>query len=96
MAELDANGDGVLSAEDPVWTSLAAWRDINTDAQSQADELLSMDAIGLTAIPVTGVRVTMRSGGNRIPWVATAVGTSGDMLIGDALLRTAPWASPSF
>jgi len=96
MAELDANGDGVLSADDPAWASLAAWRDINTDGQSQAGELLSMDDIGLTAIPVSGVRVTMRSGGNRIPWVATAVGTSGDMLVGDALLRTAPWASPSF
>jgi hypothetical protein len=39
LAELDANGDGLLSPQDPAWTSLVLWTDRNHDGRSASSEL---------------------------------------------------------
>lgn len=39
VAELDANGDGVLSPLDPLWTALVLWTDRNHDGTSAPGEL---------------------------------------------------------
>jgi hypothetical protein len=39
LAELDADGDGLLSPHDPAWTSLVLWTDRNHDGASAAGEM---------------------------------------------------------
>lgn len=52
LAQLDANGDGVLDAKDPAFTALLVWRDANADRVAQPGELTSLaqervNALGL-------------------------------------------------
>ena len=88
---MDSNADGVIDAADPGYAELVLWRD-NGDGVSQADELLSLTEVGLTAIPLNAGDVSMRSGGSRIPKAVQA----GAFLVGDAYFTTAPYASPRF
>ena len=91
LAQLDQNGDGVIDAADPGFAELKLWRD-DGDGVSQASELLSLDAVGMTAIPLNAGYVSMRSEGTRIPKAVQA----GTFLVGDAFFTTAPYASPRF
>ena len=52
--ENGGNGDGAITAADAVWNSLVMWRDANSDGVSQPGELLTLDALGITAIDVSG------------------------------------------
>ena len=95
LSTLDSDGDKFITQEDPAWGELKIWKDANTDGISQSDELLRLDDVGLSALPVAGNAITMRAGNARIPLVATATGTENDVLMGDVFLQTAPWKSPS-
>lgn len=90
LAKLDANRDGVLDAADPAFGKLRVWQDRNSDAKTDAGELLELAQVGITSIPLQANKVSMRSAGVRIPLVVDA----GGVLIGDALFTTAPFASP--
>lgn len=50
LAELDANGDGKLSAEDPAWSSLVLFSDQDGSRTSSQGELVSLSAAGITSI----------------------------------------------
>ncbi len=50
LAGLDDNGDGLISAADAVWSSLALVRDANGNGCADAGELGSLDALGLESI----------------------------------------------
>jgi EF hand len=52
LAALDANGDGVIDAADPIWTSLVLWADRNHDGRCTADELQAIANSPLTAIEI--------------------------------------------
>ena len=54
-------------------------------------ELRSMAAVGITSIALSAVESSLESGGNRVPLTSQAATTSGTLLIGDAMLHTAPW-----
>ena len=95
LATLDDNGDGLLTAADAAFGQLVVWQDVNHDGASTAAELHSLASLGITAIPAEGSEVSMRSNGIRIPVAAEVLTTHGTMLIGDAFLTTAPYASPS-
>jgi hypothetical protein len=55
LAALDANGDGVLDARDPAFTSLLLWADRNGDRTSSPDELCPL-ASTITSIPLASTR----------------------------------------
>ena len=94
LATLDANGDGMVSADDPAFAELLLWQDRDTDGVSTPEELRPLTELGILAIPVKGAALSMRSGGTRIPVAAEALTARGTMLVGDAMFTTAPFSSP--
>ncbi len=67
LASEDANADGVIDQNDPIWSKLRVWVDASHDAQSDAGELKSLAELGITQI---NVRATTASSevrdGNRV------------------------------
>ena len=53
LADLDSNGDGVISALDALWNELKIWQDLNQDGISQAHELKSLNELGFQEIKLT-------------------------------------------
>lgn len=50
LGQFDSNLDGRITALDPVWSELQAWRDGNSNAKVDAGELLSLQAVGVAAL----------------------------------------------
>ncbi|MDA8254092.1 MAG: hypothetical protein M0Z99_00375 [Betaproteobacteria bacterium] len=50
MTWVDANYDGRLTANDPVWNELKLWRDLNQDGQQEDGEVQTLDALGVTEL----------------------------------------------
>ncbi|HXJ40214.1 MAG TPA: hypothetical protein VNH18_13125 [Bryobacteraceae bacterium] len=50
LAEFDANYDGVIDNQDPVWSQLMLWRDLNHNGISEPNEIEPLDASDVTAI----------------------------------------------
>jgi hypothetical protein len=50
---LDANGDGVLNSNDPAFSVLKLWLDVNSNAHTEEGELATMSQLGITAIDFT-------------------------------------------
>ncbi|PMS13628.1 S8 family serine peptidase [Trinickia caryophylli] len=52
LASIDANGDGTIDSNDPIWGKLRVWVDSNHDGQSDG-ELKTLDELGITQITVS-------------------------------------------
>ncbi|WJF89257.1 calcium-binding protein [Paraburkholderia bonniea] len=50
LREFDSNKDGVIDANDAIWSSLKIWRDRNGDGATQQGELLSLTELGILSI----------------------------------------------
>lgn len=50
LAQEDTNGDGVINHLDRNWSSFRVWRDLNQDGLSQADELFTLEDLGIAEI----------------------------------------------
>jgi hypothetical protein len=50
LRSLDANHDGVIDAQDPVFERLLLWRDLNGDGISQPGELFTLRQMGVESI----------------------------------------------
>ncbi|ERT11172.1 hypothetical protein QPK14_02015 [Photorhabdus temperata subsp. temperata] len=50
LLDLDSNKDGVLDANDLLWSSLKIWQDKNQDAYTDQGELKSMEEVGIESI----------------------------------------------
>ncbi len=57
LASADANHDGVIDKNDPIWAKLKVWVDANHDAKSGAGELKTLEALGITQINVASAPV---------------------------------------
>lgn len=55
LASVDANGDGRLTATDAVWGQLKVWVDGNHDGRSDASELKTLEALGISAFNLAQV-----------------------------------------
>ena len=52
LAELDSNGDGIVSAADAAFQTLRVWQDLNQDGISQANELRTLEELGIQSLDV--------------------------------------------
>jgi hypothetical protein len=77
LADLDANEDGVVDAEDAAFNQVKVWRDLNQDGISQANELFSLAELGIASIDLGATAVSESlANGNSI--TATASYTRAD------------------
>lgn len=56
LPALGGNGDGFIDGEDGIFEHLQVWLDKNRDAETQDDELKSLDEIGISAISLSYYR----------------------------------------
>ena len=83
LKDQDTNNDGIVNNLDANWNNLKVWRDINSDGVSQAEELFTMDQLGIAGINTTSTysRTTLADG-NKIVDTGTYIktdGTTGNM-----------------
>ena len=50
LAELDNNADGIVDADDVLFSRLKVWKDIDGDGYSAHDELFTLDELGIRSI----------------------------------------------
>src|SRR4029077_5915698 len=50
LAQYDWNGDGIIDADDPVWSALLLWVDTNHNGVSEPNELRHITQSSITAI----------------------------------------------
>ncbi|BCM24952.1 calcium-binding protein [Methyloradius palustris] len=81
IADQDTNHDGIISNLDANWNNLRVWRDLNQDGISQANELVTLNSLGIASINVTGQdHSTLLNDGNVLADLGTftyANGTNG-------------------
>jgi hypothetical protein len=62
LAARDANADGQINASDEVFAQLRVWQDLNQDGISQAAELQTLNALGISSIGVVGTSTNVNLG----------------------------------
>ncbi|MDR0777352.1 MAG: putative Ig domain-containing protein [Azonexus sp.] len=55
LAALDANGDGILDANDPAFAELKLWRDANQNGLTDEGELISLADAGIVSLNLANV-----------------------------------------
>ncbi|CAG8864070.1 hypothetical protein PS627_00846 [Pseudomonas fluorescens] len=50
LASVDANSDGAITPDDPIWSALKVWVDANHDGRSDEAELQPLQTHGITAV----------------------------------------------
>jgi hypothetical protein len=50
LADWDVNADGIIDAQDEIFTELRLWRDLNQDGISQSEELLTLSDLNIASI----------------------------------------------
>lgn len=50
LAWTDANYDGRITADDPVWEEIRLWRDTNVNGQQDGGEILALNDLGVTEL----------------------------------------------
>ncbi|WP_431265325.1 Ig-like domain-containing protein [Roseateles chitinivorans] len=58
MRWVDANGDGVIDANDPVYQALRVWRDTNQDGRQDGNETFGLAELGITRLDYNNNRFT--------------------------------------
>ncbi|GHF70019.1 calcium-binding protein [Seohaeicola zhoushanensis] len=72
LALLDSNGDLIINQYDDAWDELLIWQDVNGDATSQAEELVTLASLDIVSIDLAGVTAsTTTISGNPISHTST-------------------------
>ncbi len=66
LATLDSNGDGIVNKADSLFSALRVWTDTNGDGISQADELHTLDQLGIAKLNLAATTAGSKNAGN---WV---------------------------
>lgn len=78
LAVHDSNGDGVIDANDIIFSDLLIWQDANSDGYSQASELSTLTDLGIESISLNATRLpNVDNAGNSITHEATYTMTGG-------------------
>lgn len=78
LSDFDSNGDNQISSADDVWLDLTVWQDINQDGISQADEIVTLDALGIASINLDAQDADIEQNGNFIKLVSDFTYNNGD------------------
>ena len=83
LAELDSNHDNLINQADELFSSLKVWQDINQDGISQANELFTLQALGIQSLNLEHQENSKDLGnGNRLTHIGSYTktdGTTGEM-----------------
>ena len=80
LADLDANQDGVVNAADAAFASLRVWRDLDQDGVTDAGELLTLAALGITGLNVASTSHSQTlANGNQIADLGTYIRSDGQV-----------------
>jgi hypothetical protein len=77
LAQLDANGDGVIDSKDAAYSQLKVWVDANGDGVSQSGELKSLASQNIASVNVNGDKTAAKDNGNWIGMQSTFTKTDG-------------------
>ncbi|MFD2451357.1 Ig-like domain-containing protein [Ideonella paludis] len=66
LADLDSNGDGLITAADAQFANLEVWVDSNQDGQTQAGELVGLGAVGVVSLNLNAQQTEVLQNGNII------------------------------
>ena len=66
LADLDSNGDGVISADDALFGQLQVWVDRNQDGLTQEGELLGLGEVGVVSFQLDAQQTDVVQNGNLI------------------------------
>ena len=90
LAELDTNNDGIIDFNDEQFSNLSVWRDLNQDGVSEANELLSLDEAGVSALSTGFADVNQTdANGNKLLQSGTATLADGsEVVAGDIWFKT--------
>lgn len=85
LARFDSNRDGVMDSQDEVWRDLRAWSDRDQDGVSEADELLSMEQVGISSIDLGASALNESRAGNSViaasTWAGRGTGSVEEVLL---------------
>jgi hypothetical protein len=96
LAVMDTNANGRIDAGDKGFASLRIWKDSNSNGKTEAGELLSLASVKLVSIPLNAEERRVVIEGNVVPKMVWVEINGKKAAVGDAFLRTAPYASISF
>ena len=77
LAELDTNRDGVITSADTAFSDLRVWSDLNSDGVSQADEIRSLESLGIAKLDLAASTSMEKNSGNIEGLVSTFETTDG-------------------
>lgn len=78
LRDLDSNADGIFSSADALFGDVRVWSDLNQDGVSQADELKTLDELGIASINLGETASSTDLGnGNSITATSTFTRTDG-------------------
>ncbi|NBT56285.1 MAG: heme utilization protein, partial [Betaproteobacteria bacterium] len=77
LREMDSNHDGSISQDDDVFAHLGVWVDHNSDGVSNADEVKSLDALGITKIDLQAMAELSKDNGNLLGLTSSYETTDG-------------------
>jgi len=77
LAQFDSNHDGKIDAQDAVFQELKVWRDANGDGISQANELLSLQDLGIASFKLSAAQGNAVENGNVHGLVSSYTTTDG-------------------
>jgi hypothetical protein len=55
LSGYDTNTDGKITAADAIWSDLRVWQDKDEDGVTDAGELFTLDAAGISGIGLSGL-----------------------------------------
>ncbi|WP_186400864.1 calcium-binding protein [Stappia sp. P2PMeth1] len=88
LADHDLNGDGVIDADDAVYSDLRVWRDFNQDGVSSENELFSLEDLGIASISLSATADGSSNALNTVARTGTFTRTDGSTgTIGDVEFR---------
>jgi hypothetical protein len=79
LGTFDSNGDKLIDANDTGFNMLSVWNDVNSDAITDPDELLSLANAGITSIDLNTTNNFTLDGNNVIGETTTAASNNGPL-----------------
>ena len=76
--------NGAVDVDDPIYSALRVWRDLDQDGLADAGELVSLADLGITQINLGYVETSQQIAGNEARQVGTYVGPNGSSAMVDA------------